>query len=125
MLCQVTGVSGSGLDLFFKQSDFLGTPLCTSYLNSSHAVYIVQTTGKDTHTSGFLSVFSPPSSSVSHILKPIVRLQRQASSASSAASLRSFSRSFLTAHSGTLRLQLVCQKHISLSSEEIMMNEPH
>ncbi|XP_033488068.2 uncharacterized protein LOC117260235 [Epinephelus lanceolatus] len=41
---QVLSVSGSVLETFFKQWDSPGTSLCGSYLNSSHAVYIVQTT---------------------------------------------------------------------------------
>ncbi|KAM8904381.1 uncharacterized protein AB9W97_008057 [Spinachia spinachia] len=41
---RVTGVSGSTLEMFLKQSDSLRAPLCNSYLNSSHAVYIVKTT---------------------------------------------------------------------------------
>lgn len=54
---QVSGVSGSVLETLFKQWDSQGTPLCSSYLNSSHAVYIVQTTGREDTQSGFLSVF--------------------------------------------------------------------
>ncbi|XP_062417626.1 uncharacterized protein LOC119229096 [Pungitius pungitius] len=50
---QVTGVSGSALEMFFKQSDSPGAPLCNSYLNSSHAVYIVQTT-----EAGFIGLLS-------------------------------------------------------------------
>ncbi|KAK9520852.1 hypothetical protein VZT92_020711 [Zoarces viviparus] len=47
---QVTGVSGSVLETFFNSQ---GTPLCNSHLNSSHAVYIVQTT-----EAGFLGLLS-------------------------------------------------------------------
>ncbi|XP_059188149.1 uncharacterized protein LOC131970745 [Centropristis striata] len=48
---QVMGVSGSVLQTVFQQSP--GTPLCNSHLNSSHAVYIVQTT-----EAGFLGLLS-------------------------------------------------------------------
>lgn len=46
---QVSGISGSVLETVFKQWDPQGTLLCSSHLNSSHPVYIVQTTGGRTH----------------------------------------------------------------------------
>lgn len=45
---QVSGVSGTVLETLFKQWDSQGTLLCNIHLNSSHPVYIVQTTGGDT-----------------------------------------------------------------------------
>lgn len=46
---QVSSISGSVLEMFFKQWDSLGNLQCNSHLNSSHSVYIVQTTGGYTH----------------------------------------------------------------------------
>ncbi|XP_078140393.1 uncharacterized protein LOC144539411 [Centroberyx gerrardi] len=44
---QVSGVSGSVLERVFKHWDSQGTLLCDRHLNSSHPVYIVQTTDRD------------------------------------------------------------------------------
>nr|XP_046244755.1 uncharacterized protein LOC124059056 [Scatophagus argus] len=41
---QVSGISGKVLEMVFKQWDPQGTLECNSHLNSSHSVYIVQTT---------------------------------------------------------------------------------
>lgn len=46
---QVLAISGSVLETVFKQWDPQGIVQCNSHLNSSHPVYIVQTTGGDTH----------------------------------------------------------------------------
>lgn len=55
---QVSGISGSMLETVFKQRDPQGTLLCNIHLNSSHPVFIVQTTGGGTHStqSDFLCV---------------------------------------------------------------------
>lgn len=45
---QVSGISDRELKTVFTQWDPQGTLLCNSHLNSSHPVYIVQTTGGDT-----------------------------------------------------------------------------
>ncbi|KAM3615726.1 uncharacterized protein V6R79_006907 [Siganus canaliculatus] len=50
---KVSGISGSVLETVFKQWDSQGNLVCSSHLNSSHPVYIVQTTG-----SGFLGLLS-------------------------------------------------------------------
>lgn len=47
---QVSGISGTMLETVFKQRDPQGALLCNIHLNSSHAVYIVQTTGGGTHS---------------------------------------------------------------------------
>ncbi|KAF1394028.1 hypothetical protein PFLUV_G00022250 [Perca fluviatilis] len=50
---QAMGISGSMLETVFKQLDSRGTPLCSSHIDPSHAVYIVQTT-----EAGFLGLLS-------------------------------------------------------------------
>ncbi|GLD57322.1 uncharacterized protein AKAME5_000956100 [Lates japonicus] len=50
---KVSGVSGSVLEMVFKQWDSHGTLQCNSHLNSSRPVYIVQTTD-----AGFLGLLS-------------------------------------------------------------------
>lgn len=106
---QVSGISGSVLETFFKRWDPQGTLQCNSHTSSSRHVYTVQTTGGDsthTHTTHKLSVcLFHPFSFKSESL--VVWLQTQASSASSAASQRSFSSVFLSPKNGTLRAQVV------------------
>lgn len=106
---KVFGISGSMLETVLKQWEPQRTRQCNSHLNSSHPVYIVQTTGGDTNSaqSDFLCVCLSPFAS--HILASlVVWLQRQASSASSVASQRSFSKCSPSPHNSTLRAPLVC-----------------
>lgn len=103
---QVSGISGNMLEMFFKRWDPRGTLRCNNHLNSSYPVYIVQTTGGDTRSTQSVCVSLTPFAS--HIwVSLFVWSQRQASSASSLASQRCFSKCFLSPQSSRLRAQPV------------------
>lgn len=127
---QVSSVSGSVLETIFKQWDSQGNLQCSSQIQSSRPVYIVQTTGGDAaaHNAFYVLHFIALQLSLSFSLflrtLPLsicllpVWLQMQASLASSAASQRNLSDCFLTPLNSILRAQLVCHNKTIFSHHE-------